>query len=98
MLYIQFRFTDINLLSSEAIKYLAFGGQITCGDIVYANPAVQGVAAVANAVNAYSTKCPTDRKCSSSSTANSAAAERWSQYGERDWNKFRDACCTVGSI
>lgn len=44
--------------TSEAINYPACGGQASCGSVSYANSAVQGVAAVASAVNAFNTKCP----------------------------------------
>lgn len=44
--------------TSEAIVYPACGGQASCGSISYANSVLQGVAAVASAVNAYNTKCP----------------------------------------
>ncbi|CAO2647048.1 Nn.00g079700.m01.CDS01, partial [Neocucurbitaria sp. VM-36] len=44
--------------TSEAIAYPACGGQASCGSISYANSVQQGVAAVASAVNAFNTKCP----------------------------------------
>ena len=44
--------------TSEAINYPACGGQASCGDVSYAASAVQGVAAVASAVNAFNTQCP----------------------------------------
>lgn len=44
--------------TSEAIVYPACGGQASCGSVSYANSAVQGVAAVASAVNAFNTMCP----------------------------------------
>ena len=44
--------------TSEAINYPACGGQASCGSVSYASSAVQGVAAVAAAVNAFNTKCP----------------------------------------
>ena len=44
--------------TSEAIVYPACGGQASCGSISYANSVQQGVAAVAAAVNAFNTKCP----------------------------------------
>lgn len=44
--------------TSEAIVYPACGGQSTCGGVSYANSVLQGVAAVASAVNAYNTQCP----------------------------------------
>ncbi|KAF8175577.1 cutinase-domain-containing protein [Pholiota molesta] len=42
----------------EAINYPACGGQASCGDVSYASSAVQGVAAVATAVNSFNTNCP----------------------------------------
>ena len=45
--------------NAEAISYPACGGQSSCGGQSYANSAVAGTAAVAKAVNAYNTKCPT---------------------------------------
>lgn len=44
--------------TSEAISYPACGGQSTCGGVSYANSAVQGVSAVASAVNSFNTRCP----------------------------------------
>ncbi|OCL11611.1 carbohydrate esterase family 5 protein [Glonium stellatum] len=44
--------------TSEAISYPACGGQSACGGVSYANSVVQGVQAVATAVNAFNTKCP----------------------------------------
>lgn len=44
--------------TSEAIVYPACGGQASCGDVSYASSAVQGVAAVASAVNSFNQKCP----------------------------------------
>ncbi|KDR73829.1 hypothetical protein GALMADRAFT_141611 [Galerina marginata CBS 339.88] len=44
--------------TSEAINYPACGGQASCGSVSYANSAVQGVAAVAAAVNSFNTQCP----------------------------------------
>ncbi|ESZ91750.1 putative acetyl xylan esterase (Axe1) [Sclerotinia borealis F-4128] len=44
--------------TSEAIVYPACGGQSSCGGVSYGNSVVQGVAAVAAAVNAYNTQCP----------------------------------------
>jgi acetylxylan esterase len=44
--------------TAEAISYPACGGQASCGGISYANSAVQGVAAVASAVNSFNTRCP----------------------------------------
>lgn len=44
--------------TSEAISYPACGGQAQCGSISYANSVVQGVAAVASAVNAFNQRCP----------------------------------------
>jgi len=45
--------------NAEAINYPACGGQSSCGGASYGNSALQGTAAVASAVNAYNTKCPT---------------------------------------
>ena len=44
--------------TSEVINYPACGGQASCGSISYANSAVQGVAAVANQVNSFNSRCP----------------------------------------
>jgi acetylxylan esterase len=44
--------------TSEAISYPACGGQASCGSISYANSVLQGVSAVAAAVNSFNTKCP----------------------------------------
>lgn len=44
--------------TSEAISYPACGGQASCGDVSYANSVIQGVAAVASAVNSFNTQCP----------------------------------------
>jgi acetylxylan esterase len=44
--------------TSEAISYPACGGQTSCGSISYANSALQGVSAVAAAVNSFNSKCP----------------------------------------
>ncbi|KAF8953627.1 acetylxylan esterase precursor [Flammula alnicola] len=44
--------------TAEAIVYPACGGQASCGDVSYASSAVQGVAAVAAAVNSFNTQCP----------------------------------------
>ena len=44
--------------TSEAISYPACGGQASCGSVSYANSAVQGIAAVAAAVNSFNTRCP----------------------------------------
>jgi acetylxylan esterase len=44
--------------TAEAISYPACGGQVSCGGISYANSVVQGVAAVASAVNSFNTICP----------------------------------------
>lgn len=44
--------------TSEAINYPACGGQSSCGGVSYGNSAVQGVAAVAAAVNSFNTRCP----------------------------------------
>ena len=43
---------------SEAIVYPACGGQSSCGSISYASSALQGVAAVASAVNSFNSRCP----------------------------------------
>jgi acetylxylan esterase len=45
--------------TAEAISYPACGGQSSCGGASYANSALAGVSAVANAVNSYNTRCPT---------------------------------------
>ncbi|KAJ7637007.1 cutinase-domain-containing protein [Roridomyces roridus] len=42
----------------EAINYPACGGQASCGDVSYANSVIQGVAAVATAVNSFNSQCP----------------------------------------
>ena len=44
--------------TSEAIVYPACGGQASCGGVSYANSVLQGVAAVASAVNSFNTQCP----------------------------------------
>ncbi|KAL9091474.1 MAG: hypothetical protein Q9165_004860 [Trypethelium subeluteriae] len=44
--------------TSEAISYPACGGQASCGDVSYANSVIQGVQAVASAVNSFNTRCP----------------------------------------
>ncbi|KAF5326968.1 hypothetical protein D9619_004108 [Psilocybe cf. subviscida] len=44
--------------TAEAINYPACGGQSSCGSVSYANSAVQGVAAVASAVNSFNSRCP----------------------------------------
>lgn len=44
--------------NAEAINYPACGGQSSCGSVSYANSVVQGITAVASAVNSYNTKCP----------------------------------------
>ncbi|KAF8899779.1 putative acetyl xylan esterase [Gymnopilus junonius] len=44
--------------TSEAINYPACGGQASCGGVSYASSAVQGVAAVASAVNSFNQQCP----------------------------------------
>jgi acetylxylan esterase len=44
--------------TSEAIPYPACGGQASCGGISYAISALQGVSAVAAAVNSFSSNCP----------------------------------------
>ncbi|KAF7853855.1 uncharacterized protein EAF02_011845 [Botrytis sinoallii] len=47
--------------TSEAINYPACGGQSSCGGVSYGNSVVAGVAAVAAAVNAYHTQCPSTK-------------------------------------
>lgn len=44
--------------TSEAIIYLACGGQASCGHVTYAESVVEGVAAVASQVNAFNAQCP----------------------------------------
>ncbi|TAQ90908.1 hypothetical protein B7494_g753 [Chlorociboria aeruginascens] len=44
--------------TSEAIVYPACGGQASCGGVSYANSVLQGVTAVANAVNSFNSQCP----------------------------------------
>lgn len=44
--------------TSEAINYPACGGQASCGSVSYANSVIQGVSAVATAVNGFNQKCP----------------------------------------
>jgi acetylxylan esterase len=44
--------------TSEAIVYPACGGQSSCGDVSYASSVLQGVAAVASAVNSFNSRCP----------------------------------------
>ncbi|RAL66664.1 hypothetical protein DID88_006349 [Monilinia fructigena] len=47
--------------TSEAIVYPACGGQSSCGGVSYANSVIQGVAAVAAAVNSFNTQCPSTK-------------------------------------
>ncbi|KAF7914137.1 uncharacterized protein EAF01_000543 [Botrytis porri] len=47
--------------TSESISYPACGGQSSCGGISYGNSVVAGVSAVAAAVNAYHTQCPSTK-------------------------------------
>jgi len=44
--------------TAEAIVYPACGGQASCGGASYADSAMQGVRAVATAVNNFNTQCP----------------------------------------
>lgn len=44
--------------TSEAINYPACGGQSSCGGVSYANSVVQGVSAIASAINTYNKNCP----------------------------------------
>lgn len=44
--------------TSEAIDYPACGGQDSCGGIAYGDSVLQGVDAVAQAVNSFNTECP----------------------------------------
>jgi hypothetical protein len=44
--------------TSEAIVYPACGGQSSCGGVSYANSVLQGVPAVASAVNSFNSRCP----------------------------------------
>ncbi|KAL1961999.1 hypothetical protein VTN77DRAFT_690 [Rasamsonia byssochlamydoides] len=44
--------------TSQAIDYPACGGQSSCGGVSYANSVVDGVSAVANAVNSFNSRCP----------------------------------------
>jgi acetylxylan esterase len=44
--------------TSEAINYPACGGQSSCGGVSYANSVVQGISAVASAVNSFNQQCP----------------------------------------
>jgi acetylxylan esterase len=44
--------------TAEAIVYPACGGQSSCGGQSYGNSALAGVSAVAKAVNAFNTRCP----------------------------------------
>ncbi|KAJ7279395.1 putative acetyl xylan esterase [Mycena rebaudengoi] len=44
--------------TSEAISYPACGGQASCGGASYASSVTQGVAAVANQVNSFNSRCP----------------------------------------
>ena len=44
--------------TAEAIDYPACGGQASCGSVSYANSVVQGIQAVASAVNSFNTQCP----------------------------------------
>ena len=44
--------------TSEAINYPACGGQSSCGGVSYANSVIQGVSAVASAVNTFNQQCP----------------------------------------
>ena len=47
--------------TSEAISYPACGGQASCGSVSYANSVIQGISAVAKAVNAFNSECPNTR-------------------------------------
>lgn len=44
--------------TAEAISYPACGGQASCGGASYASSALQGVSAVASAVNSFNSRCP----------------------------------------
>ncbi len=44
--------------TAEAIVYPACGGQSSCGGVSYANSVIQGVSAVASAVNSFNSRCP----------------------------------------
>ena len=44
--------------TAEAINYPACGGQASCGSVSYASSVIQGVSAVASAVNSFNSKCP----------------------------------------
>ncbi|KAJ6554267.1 Acetylxylan esterase At 0.90 angstrom resolution [Mycena capillaripes] len=44
--------------TSEVINYPACGGQASCGSVSYASSATQGLAAVANQVNSFNSRCP----------------------------------------
>ncbi|KAJ7842194.1 cutinase-domain-containing protein [Mycena olivaceomarginata] len=44
--------------TAEVINYPACGGQASCGGASYASSATQGVAAVANQVNSFNSRCP----------------------------------------
>jgi acetylxylan esterase len=44
--------------TAEAINYPACGGQASCGDISYAESALEGAAAVASQVNTFNNECP----------------------------------------
>ncbi|KAL4897131.1 cutinase-domain-containing protein [Aspergillus ambiguus] len=44
--------------TSEAISYPACGGQSSCGGVSYSASVAAGINAVASAVNAYNTQCP----------------------------------------
>ena len=47
--------------TAEAISYPACGGQASCGSVSYSSSVAQGIAAVASAVNAYNTQCPSTK-------------------------------------
>lgn len=47
--------------TAEAISYPACGGQASCGSVSYSSSVAQGISAVASAVNAYNTQCPSTK-------------------------------------
>ena len=71
--------------TSEAISYPACGGQSSCGSVSYANSAKQGVAAVASAVNAYNTQCPTTQ----------LVLVGYSQVSKTLWASFRSGSLSI---
>ncbi|KAJ5682767.1 Acetylxylan esterase At 0.90 angstrom resolution [Penicillium macrosclerotiorum] len=44
--------------TAEAISYPACGGQSSCGSVSYSSSVIQGIQAVASAVNSFNSQCP----------------------------------------